>query len=160
MIKRKQFGIIVLINILFLTFMTSCKRDYANEMFEIYQTKDFERIILRDADIIPLGQYKKCDVACFHARHGNSGQLDVLYSFYIKPYIVRKPCLQTVIMVYNRSTTEMDYIQNAYKSGWISDDDLLHIIYKFDQASEQLSDHDWHKSENFVWDLEYYQKDK
>ncbi len=158
--KRKLYRFIVIGTLLLLTLMTSCKNDYANEMFEIYQTKDFERIILRDADIIPLGQYKKCDVACFHARHGNSSQLDVLYGFYIKPYIVRKPCLQTVIMVYNRSTKKLDYIENAYEAGWISDDDLLHIIYEFDRASEQFSYHDWQKSENFVWDLEYYRKDK
>lgn len=157
MIKRKQFGIIVLINILFLTFMASCKNDYANEMFNIYQQSS-DKMVSNNADIIPLGQYKKCDVACFHEKHEDGGRISILFNFYIGSYVVRKPCAQTVIMVYNRSTTEMDYIENAYKSGWISDDDLLHIIYEFDQASESLSKHDWQKSDNFVWDLDRYRK--
>lgn len=157
--KRKLYRFIVIGTLLLLTLMTSCKNDYAKEMFNIYQQSS-EKMISTNADIIPLGQYKKCDVACFHEKHEDGGRISILFNFYIGSYVVRKPCAQTVIMVYNRSTTKMDYIENAYKSGWINDDDLLHIIYEFDQASESLSKHDWQKSEEFVWDLEYYQKDK
>ncbi len=154
---KRRYGGIVLINLMLLVFLVSCKNDYANEMFEKYQLSS-DKMVSNNADIIPLGQYKTCDVACFHEKHEDGGRISILFNFYIGSYVVRKPCAQTVIMVYNRSTTEMDYIENAYKSGWISDDDLLHIIYEFDQASESLSKHDWQKSEEFVWDLDRYRK--
>ncbi len=159
--KRKLYRFIVIGTLLLLTLMTSCKNDYANEMFEIYQTKDFERIILRDADIIPLGQYKKCDVACFHEKHEENIFLpDILTNCYVGAYCFGIPCKMTWIVAYNRKMKELVHISDAYDLGWISNDDLLHIIYEFDRASEQFSYHDWQKSESFVWDLEYYRKDK
>lgn len=142
-----------------LLILTSCDNDYANKMFEMYKD-DPDRMIFFEADIIPLGKYGKCKVACFHEKHEDGWNgIGIPFYIFVGPYSIRKPCTQTVIEVYNRSTKEMLYINDAYKLGWINDDDLLHIFYEYDQALDQLTGHDWHKSENFIWDLERY-KDK
>ena len=157
--KRKLYGFIVIGTLFLLTLMTSCKNDYANEMFEIYQQSS-DKMISTNADVIPLGQYKKCDVACFHEKHEGYDKLGISYVCYVGEYCFGIPCIATWIVAYNRKTKELVHISDAYDLGWISNDDLLHIIYEFDQASEQLTNENWQKSENFVWDLEYYRKDK
>ncbi len=158
--KRKLYGFIVIGTLFLLTLMTSCKNDYANEMFEIYQQSS-DKMISTNADVIPLGQYKKCDVACFHEKHEENIFLpDILTNCYVGEYCFDIPCKMTWIVAYNRKMKELVHISDAYDLGWISNDDLLHIIYEFDQASEQLTNENWQKSENFVWDLEYYRKDK
>ncbi len=153
----KRISIIGMCFFLILTFLTSCSNTYADDMFELYQ-KEQDKMISRNADIIPLGQYEKCDVACFHEKHEGEHILTVARCFVISSYVLPRPCGQTTIQVFNRSKNKLLGINEAYNEGWINDDILLHIFYEYDQASEKFSDHYWHKSENFIWDLEEYRK--
>ena len=66
--------------------------------------------------------------------------------------------IKTTIERYNQKTKELLHIRDAYEAGWINNDNLLHIFYEFDQASEKFTDHNLHKSEDFIWDLERYKK--
>ncbi len=154
----KRISIIGMYFFLILIFLTSCSNTYADDMFELYQ-KEQDKMISRNADIIPLGQYDKCNIACFHEKHGKyDGELPILTGYSIASYWIKTPCKMTWICAYNRFTEELVHISKAYEEKWISDEELLHIFYEYDQASEKFSDHSWHKSENFIWDLEEYRK--
>ena len=116
-------------------------------------------MISPNANIIPLGQYGTSYVACFHEKHEGDGHwIPTLRGYTIGEYWIRIPCPMTWICVYNQKTNELLHISDAYEAGWINDDDLLHIFYEYDQASEQFTGHDWQKSEEFIWDLERYRK--
>ncbi len=151
MIKKVLF--ILLEGIISLSILASCKNDYANKMFEIYLNEP-DKMISPNANIIPLGQYGTSYVACFHEKHGGDGHIPTLHGYTIGEYWIRIPCPMTWICVYNQKTNELLHISDAYEAGWINDDDLLHIFYEYDQASEQFTGHDWQKSEEFMWDLE------
>ena len=157
MIKAKIYGMFTLGSLLLLTLLTSCKSNYANKMFEIYLNEP-DRIVSSNADLIPLGRYGTSYVACFHEKHQGGGFLDIITGCQIGKYYLRTPCPMTWICVYNQKTKELLHISDAYEAGWINDDDLLHIFYEYDQASEQFTGHDWQKSEEFIWDLERYRK--
>ncbi len=158
MIKSKIYGMFTLGSLLLLTLLTSCKSNYANKMFEIYLNEP-DKMISPNANIIPLGQYGTSYVACFHEKHEGDGHwIPTLRGYTIGEYWIRIPCPMTWICVYNQKTNELLHISDAYEAGWINDDDLLHIFYEYDQASEQFTGHDWQKSEEFIWDLERYRK--
>ena len=145
-----------------LMILTSCSTNYAHNMFELYKQKP-DRSVSNDADVIPLGQYEVCDVACFHDKHEDAGgQISIPFYFYAGPYDFRKPCALTQIYVYNRTTEELEVLDTAYEKSWIGDDDLLQIIYEFDQASEKISNHpNWHRrSDDFDWNLERFRNKK
>lgn len=154
----KKFLFILLGSVIGLGILVSCKNNYAEDMFEVYLNKP-DKMISPNSDKIPLGIYGTSYVACFHEKHEGEGHfLDVMRSNTIGEYTIKIPCPMTWICVYNEQTEELVHISEAYELGWINDDNLLHIFYEYDQASEQLTDHDWHKSEEFVWDLERYKK--
>lgn len=155
MIKKVLF--ILLEGIISLSILASCKNDYANKMFEIYLNEP-DKMISPNANIIPLGQYGTSYVACFHEKHEGGGFLDIITGCQIGKYYLRTPCPMTWICVYNQKTKELLHIRDAYEAGWINNDNLLHIFYEFDQASEKFTDHNLHKSEDFIWDLERYKK--
>ena len=155
MIKKVIF--ILLEGIISLSILASCKNDYANKMFEIYLNEP-DKMISPNANIIPLGQYGTSYVACFHEKHQGGGFLDIITGCQIGKYYLRTPCPMTWICVYNQKTKELLHIRDAYEAGWINNDNLLHIFYEFDQASEKFTDHNLHKSEDFIWDLERYKK--
>ena len=155
MIKKVLF--ILLEGIISLSILASCKNDYANKMFEIYLNEP-DRIVSSNADLIPLGRYGTSYVACFHEKHEGGGFLDIITGCQIGKYYLRTPCPMTWICVYNQKTKELLHIRDAYEAGWINNDNLLHIFYEFDQASEKFTDHNLHKSEDFIWDLERYKK--
>ena len=155
MIKKVIF--ILLEGIISLSILASCKNDYANKMFEIYLNEP-DKMISPNANIIPLGQYGTSYVACFHEKHEGGGFLDIITGCQIGKYYLRTPCPMTWICVYNQKTKELLHIRDAYEAGWINNDNLLHIFYEFDQASEKFTDHNLHKSEDFIWDLERYKK--
>ncbi len=158
MIKAKIYGIFTLGSLLLLTLLTSCKSNYANKMFEIYLNEP-DKMISPNANIIPLGQYGTSYVACFHEKHEGDGHwIPTLRGYTIGEYWIRIPCPMTWICVYNQKTKELLHIRDAYEAGWINNDNLLHIFYEFDQASEKFTDHNLHKSEDFIWDLERYKK--
>lgn len=153
----KKILIILFACVVSLSVFTSCKNNYAEEMFEILQQKNNNFMPL-DSDKIPLGQYETCSVACFHIDHSGGGMIDLARQINIGEYILSLPCYSTLIYVYNKQTKELLSISDAYDAGWINDDTLLHIFYEFDQSLELFSGHELHKSEDFVWDLEGYKK--